>query len=153
MFGLTQNWTKTYLHTSQFYFSRNRSLVLNEFSNLTDISSQLGITGISANPFDYGLPQIGFTNFTGLSDSTPSLNRSQTYRYVDNLRWLKNKHTVSVGGEIRKMDINRNTDPAANGQFAFTGFMTSQLTATATPIPPPPTRLPPNPPRPSTASS
>jgi len=37
MIGLTQNWTKTFLHTSQFYFSRNRSLGLNEFSNLTDI--------------------------------------------------------------------------------------------------------------------
>jgi trimeric autotransporter adhesin len=134
MIGLTQNWTKTFMHTSQFYFSRNRSLGLNEFSNLTDIASQLGITGISSNPFDYGLPQIGFTNFTGLNDATPSLNRSQTYRYVDSVRWLKNKHTVSVGGEIRKMDINRNTDPAANGQFTFTGLMTSQLTATGTPV-------------------
>ena len=42
MLGLTQNWTKTFLHTSQLYFSRNRSLGLNEFSNLTDIGSQLG---------------------------------------------------------------------------------------------------------------
>ena len=34
MIGLTQNWTKTFMHTSQFYFSRNRSLGLNEFSNI-----------------------------------------------------------------------------------------------------------------------
>ncbi len=47
---------------------------------------------------------------------------------------MKDKHTVSVGGEIRKMDINRNTDPAANGQFAFTGLMTSQLTSTGAPV-------------------
>lgn len=134
MIGLTQNWTKTFMHTSQLYFSRNRSLGLNSFSNLTDIGAQLGLTGISTNPFDYGLPQISFTNFTGLSDPTPSLNRSQTWRYVDNLRWMKDKHTVSVGGEIRKMDINRDTDPAANGQFAFTGLMTSQLTSTGAPV-------------------
>jgi hypothetical protein len=134
MVGLTQNWTKSFLHTSQFYFSRNRSLGLNEFSNVTDIGAQLGLTGISTVPFGYGLPQIGFTNFSGLSDPTPSLNRSQTYRYVDGLRWLKSKHTVSVGGEIRKMDINRYTDPAPNGQFSFTGLMTSQLTSAGTPI-------------------
>ena len=91
MIGLTQNWTKTFLHTSQFYFSRNRSLGLNEFSNVTDISSQLGITGISPNPFDYGLPSINFTNFTGLSDPNFSLSRSQTYRYVDSLRWMKDE--------------------------------------------------------------
>ena len=29
MIGLTQNWTKTFMHTSQLYFSRNRSLGLN----------------------------------------------------------------------------------------------------------------------------
>jgi hypothetical protein len=135
MIGLTQNWTKTFLHTSQLYFSRNRSLGLNEFSNVNDISHQvLHLAGISTNPFGYGLPQIGFTNFTGISDPTPSLNRSQTWRYVDSLRWMKDKHTVSAGGEIRKMDINRNTDPAANGQFSFTGLMTSQLTAAGAPV-------------------
>ncbi|MBZ5644359.1 MAG: carboxypeptidase-like regulatory domain-containing protein [Acidobacteriia bacterium] len=134
MVGLTQNWTKTFLHTSQLYFSRNRSLGLNEFSNLTDVGAQLGLTGISTNPFDFGLPQIGFTNFTGLNDPNPSLNRSQTWRYVDSVRWMKDKHTVSAGGEIRKLDINRNTDPAANGQFAFTGLLTSQLTTAGTPV-------------------
>ena len=91
MIGLTQNWTKTFMHTSQLYFSRNRSLGLNEFSNVTDVSAQLGLTGISPNPFDYGLPSINFTNFTGLSDPNFSLARSQTYRYVDSLRWMKDE--------------------------------------------------------------
>jgi trimeric autotransporter adhesin len=132
--GLTQNWSKTFLHTSQLYYSRSRSLGLNEFSNLTDASAQLGLTGISSSPFDYGLPSIGFTNFTGLSNPNPSLNRSQTYRYVDTAKWMKTKHTITVGGEIRKMDINRDTDPAPNGQFSFTGLMSSQLTSTGTPV-------------------
>jgi len=134
MIGLTQNWTKTFMHTSQLYFSRNRSLGLNEFSNLTDISSQLGLTGTSPNPLDYGLPYISFTNFTGLSDPNFYLARSQTYRYVDSLRWMKTKHTITAGGEVRKLDINRDADPVPNGFFAFTGLMTSQLTATGTPV-------------------
>jgi hypothetical protein len=134
MIGLTQNYTKTFLHTSQLYFSRSRSLGLNEFSYLTPISTQLGIEGVSSSPFDYGLPSINFTNFTGLSEPNPSLNRSQTYRYVDSLRWLKSKHTVTVGGEVRKMDIDRDTDPAPNGQFSFTGLTTSQLTSAGTPV-------------------
>ena len=124
MIGLTQNWTKTFAHTSQFYFSRNRSLGLNEFSNGTDIGLALGLSGISSASIDYGLPSINFTNFTGLSDPNFSLNRNQTYRYVDSLRWMKAKHTIAAGGEIRKMDINRDSDPAPNGQFSFTGLMT-----------------------------
>ena len=134
MIGLTQNLSKTFLHNSQLYFSRNRSLGLNQFSYLTDISAQLGIAGVSTVPFDYGLPSINLTNFTGLSSPNPSLNRSQTYRYVDSVRWMKTKHTINVGGEIRKMDINRDTDPAPNGQFSFTGLMTSQLTSAGTPV-------------------
>jgi hypothetical protein len=134
MIGLTQNWTKTFMHTSQLYFSRNRSLGLNEFSDLADVSSQLGLTGTSPNPLDYGLPYISFTNFTGLSDPIFYLARSQTYRYVDSLRWMKTKHTVTAGGEVRKLDINRDADPVPNGYFAFTGLMTSQLTATGAPV-------------------
>ena len=134
MIGLTQNWTKTFTHTSQLYFSRNRSLGLNEFSDLTDIGAQLGLAGISTAPFDFGLPSIGFTNFTGLSDPNFYLARSQTYRYVDSFRWMEAKHTITAGGEVRKMDINRDTDPAPNGQFSFTGLMTSQLTAAGAPV-------------------
>lgn len=137
MLGLIQNYSRSFLHMSQFYFSRNRILGLNEFSNLTDISSQLGVTGVSSSPFDFGLPQINFTNLSGLNDPIPSRNRSQTYRYVDTVRWMKEKHTISVGGEIRKMDINRETDPTPNGQFSFTGLLTSQLTSSGAPVPSP----------------
>lgn len=133
MIGLTQNWTKSLVHTSQLFFSRQRTLGTNEFTNFTDIASQLGITGISSAPYDYGLPSITFTNFTGLNDPNFSLARSQTYRYVDNLRWIKETHTLAVGGEVRKMDINRDTDPAPNGQFSFTGGATSLLTSAGAP--------------------
>jgi trimeric autotransporter adhesin len=133
--GLTQNYSKTFMNTTQLYYSRSRALGLNSFSYLpTSVSETLGITGISTNPFDYGLPQINLTNFTGLSNPSPSLNRSQTYRLVDTVRLLKPKHTISIGGEFRRMDIDKDSDPAPNGQFAFTGLMTSQLTATGTPV-------------------
>jgi carboxypeptidase family protein len=134
MIGLTQNYTKTFVHTSQLYFSRNRNLGTNGFTDVTDVASQLGLTGISASPYDFGLPSIGFTNFTGINDPTFSLARSQTYRYVDSLRWMKDKHTVAVGGEVHRMDIDRDTDPSPNGAFSFTGLMTSQLTSAGTPV-------------------
>ena len=141
MLSLTQNWTKTFLHTSQLYFSRTRTLGTNEFTDIADVASTLGcpaspcgIQGISTNPEDFGLPSINLTNFTGLNDPNFSLARSQTYRYVDNFRWMKAKHTVTAGFEVRKMDINRDTDPLPNGSFAFTGLMTSQLTAAGTPV-------------------
>jgi len=120
-------------------------LGLNEFSYLNNVGATLGcpaqppattcgIQGISTQPFDYGLPYLNFTNFTGLNDPIFYLARSQTYRYVDSARWLKSKHTITVGGEIRKLDINRDTDPVPNGYYSFTGLMTSQLTPSGTPV-------------------
>lgn len=130
---LTQNWTKTFMHTSQLYFTRSRTLGTNLFTGVTDISSQLGLTGISPASYDYGLPSIGFTDFTGLTDPNFSLARSQTWRYVDSARWMKTKHTITIGGEVRKMNIDRDTDPAPNGQFSFTGAETSLLTSAGLP--------------------
>jgi hypothetical protein len=135
--GVTQNYSKTFMNTTQLYYSRSRTLGLNSFSNLaTDAAVTVGIPAdsISTSPFDFGLPQINLTNFTGLSNPNPSLNRSQTYRLVDTVRLLKPKHTISLGVEFRRMDIDKDSDPTPNGQFAFTGLLTSQLTATGAPI-------------------
>ena len=52
----------------QLNFNRQRTSTLNAFAFQTDIAAGLGITGVSTNPFDWGVPAIGFTNFGGLND-------------------------------------------------------------------------------------
>lgn len=144
--GLTQFYSKTFLNDSRVFFSRNRSASSNQFAaDGVDAAAQLGVTGVSTLPFDFGLPQISLTNFTGLSDPNPSLNRSQTYRFVDTARWMKTKHTVVVGVEVRKMDVNRMTDPASRGVFSFTGLLTSQLDSSGNVVQSPPGCGPANP--------
>jgi carboxypeptidase family protein len=138
MLGLTQNWTKTFLHDSRLYFSRNRSQTLNQFAFNTDIAGQLGINaangGVSTSPIDFGVPQLGFTNFSGVSDPVPSLARNQTFRYVDTFSILKSKHTIKTGFEIRKIDTNTRTDPTPRGSFTFDGSLTSLLDSTGKPV-------------------
>jgi hypothetical protein len=124
--GLTQNWTRTFLHDSRLYYSRNRSQTLNQFAFINDVAGQLGITGISTNPIDFGVPQLGFTNFSGVSDPVPSLNRNQTFRYVDAFSIMKSKHTVKTGFEIRRIETNVRTDPVPRGSFTFDGVLTGQ---------------------------
>ncbi len=129
--GLTQNWTKTFIHDSRLYYSRNRSQTLNQFAFNTDIAGQLGINssngGVSTNPIDYGVPQLGFTNFSGVNDRVPSLTRNQTFRYVDTFSILKSKHTMKSGFEIRRIQINQRTDPTPRGSFTFDGLLTAQI--------------------------
>ena len=108
-------------------FNRQRSSTLNAFAYQEDIAEQLGITGVSTNPFDWGVPGIGFTNFGGISDTLPSLARPQTLRTNDTLIWNHGKHNIHLGGELRRVQVNTETDPNSRGTFSFTGYSTSNF--------------------------
>ncbi len=65
----------------------------------------------------------------------PSLVRNQTLRLSDSWKWVHGKHTMTVGGEMRRIQLNSEANPVPRGSFNFTGVMTSQLTATGQPVP------------------
>jgi Carboxypeptidase regulatory-like domain len=115
-------------------FNRQRTSTLNPFAYQQDISGNLGIQGISQDPRDWGLPQVSFTNFTGLNDTIPSLVRNQTWRAMDMVIWSAGKHNLRLGGEVRRVQMNNLQDPDARGTFTFNGFTTSDLTAAGQPV-------------------
>ncbi len=135
MLGLTQNWTQRLIHDTRVFWSRSRSESLNRFAFLDDIGADLGITGISTDPINFGVPLVSLTNFTGANDPVPALRRNQTLRFLDNVSYARPKHTLRAGMEIRRMQLNLRTDPVPRGSFTFTGLMTSQLDASGRPVP------------------
>lgn len=116
-------------------FNRSRSETVNPFSFTQNIAGDLGILGVSQDPIDWGLPSIGFTNFTGLSDATPSLTRNQTLGASDFLIINHGKHNVRAGGGVSRIQVNTLTNPDAEGSFSFTGIATSGLSANGAPLP------------------
>ncbi len=124
MLGLTQNLTKRFIHDTRLFWSRNRIRTLNRFAFSDDIAARLGITGVSTDPMNFGVPQVALTNFTDLNDPVPALRRNQTLRFLDNISYSLPKHTLRVGGEIRRMQINTLSDPTPRGAFNFTGLFT-----------------------------
>ena len=132
--GLTQNLTRTLLNDTQLVFSRNRSQTLNNFANNVNVAGDLGITGVSTAPIDFGAPQLSFTNFTGVTDAIPALTRNQTYRFVDAVTYTHGKHTFQTGAEVRRIENNTFSDPTPEGQFTFNGLVTSQVNANGQPI-------------------
>ena len=115
-------------------FNRARTNVTNPFSFNQNIAGELGILGVSQDPMDWGLPSIGFTNFSGLSDATPSLTRNQTLRFSDSVIHSVGKHNFQFGGDISRIQLNSLTNPDAAGSFSFTGYSTSDFTTQGTPI-------------------
>ncbi len=122
--GLSHNWSPRLVEDLRLNWSRSRNELLSDNSFGANIAANLGITGVSPSPIDFGIPQISFTNFSGLNDPIPSLLRNQTLRLSDSVTWTHVKHTMTFGGEIRRIQLNTDSNPNPRGGFVFTGLAT-----------------------------
>ncbi len=115
-------------------YNHNHVSTTNLYSNTTDVAGPAGagITGISNNPFDFGLPGISFTSFGGLIDPTPRRELDQTYTISDTLNWNHGKHNWRFGGDYRRILQSFESARNAEGSFVFTGFATSQYASGST---------------------
>ncbi|HSZ62583.1 MAG TPA: TonB-dependent receptor [Terriglobales bacterium] len=116
-------------------FNRNRIRTQNLYAFNTNVTGNLGITGVSTNPFDWGLPNLSFTDIASLSDTTPSLARPQTYTFSDNVIWNHRKHTWRWGGDVRRVQVNTDTDSNPRGSFVFSGTNTARFDSSGNQIP------------------
>jgi len=112
---------------ARFDFNRSRARTENLYAFNQNVAGGLGITGISGNPFDWGLPNLSFTNFAGVQDTNPQLLRNQTFTWSDNMIWNHGKHTWRWGGDFRRIQFNPESSGNARGSFIFTGLNTSQI--------------------------
>jgi hypothetical protein len=110
------------INNARLDFNRSRTSTQNLYAFNQDITGNLGITGVSTNPFDWGLPNLSFTHFGSLSDTNPQLLRNQTLTFTDNLIYRHGKHTWRWGGDYRRIQLNTQTDSNARGTFTFTGL-------------------------------
>ncbi len=116
-------------------FNRSRTRTQNLYAFTNDITGALGITGVSQNPFDWGLPNLSFTDIASLQDTTPRLTRNQTYTFSDNVIWNHGKHSWRWGGDFRRVQVNSETDGNPRGSFVFNGVSTSQLDGSGNQVP------------------
>jgi trimeric autotransporter adhesin len=111
----------------RFDFNRSRTSTQNLYAFNNDVAGNLGINGISTNPFDWGLPNLSFMNFSSLQDTTPQLLRNQTYTFSDYMVWVHGKHNWRWGGDFRRVQLNTETVGNGRGSFVFSGINTSEV--------------------------
>ena len=76
-------------------FSRSVSLGTPFFAYGADIAADLGITGTARIPAAYGPPSLSFTNFSGLSDGSPTSSHNQTVTAGDTFTYVANANITS----------------------------------------------------------
>ncbi|NWG12477.1 MAG: TonB-dependent receptor [Acidobacteria bacterium] len=115
-------------------WNRVRTLTSNPFAFARDIAGELGITGVSRDPINYGIPTISFTNYGDLQVSNPSLTVNQTIAVGGGLNKIGSKHTFQFGGDAGWNQRKNHVDPNARGTFDFTGFATSDFDLQGRPL-------------------
>jgi len=124
----SHNFTTRIISNLTYRYSRNRNLSSPFFSGRENVEGELGITGVSGDPINWGPPGLSFTQgMASLSDGAASLSRNQTSGVGESLIWIHNLHNVTVGTDFRRQQINPLSDSNARGSFTFTGSTTSQI--------------------------
>ena len=114
------------MHNINVNFSRTESRAVSQYAYVQNVAGDAGITGVSTDPFDWGVPQLSFSTFTGVRDITPTQRvdkrLSLGYGWT---RPVRTKHTMHVGGDFRSDESDNETNPNARGAFVFTGLYSS----------------------------
>ena len=106
-------------------FNRNTTSIVPFFADGTNVAAALGIQGTSPNPLNYGPPALQFTNYTSLSDTTPTNSAVWSYGANDQFQYRKGKHNLSFGGGWTHFFNNTTTDSNGRGTFEFSGLSTA----------------------------
>ena len=118
---LIANWRVT--------LNRTRTESTNGFAYVNDVAGSLGITGISREAINYGIPTINFTNYGDLSLDAASLNRNQTFSISGGVNKIGTRHSIQIGGDVSWNQRNTRSDPNARGTFVFNGYATRGIDA------------------------
>jgi hypothetical protein len=91
----------------------------------TSINGQLGLPELSTNPRDWGLTLTSVNGFSAIGDdpTTPEHGTINTYQIADNATWVRGRHLVKFGLDLRLLQQNAYRDIESRGFFNFTGLL------------------------------
>lgn len=107
-------------------WNRSRSLASNYFNY--DPATQAGIlvgnTTLAAQRFYWGLPSVNLTDFSGLSDTSPTNTVNQTISFSDFVSWTHKRHNMRYGFDFHRIHLDSIGTGGDLGSFTFSGFAT-----------------------------
>src|SRR5262249_55917080 len=98
-----------------------------ELAGVRNVTKELGIPGImDLTPEAWGIPQISITGFSSFGDSTegPYTNTNHALEFNDNMSWIRGRHALKIGGNIRYDMYNQTGNQFPRGNFQFQNIAT-----------------------------
>ena len=82
----------------------------------------LGLRDIEQDIFFNGLPNFSIDLYTAVNKGRPGYSISDNLQFIDNLTWIKGRHTLKFGGDVRNLRARSDlgfTTGNNYGDFAF----------------------------------
>lgn len=122
--GVTEThlFTSTLVNELRFGYNRSKTFRVSEASGGANLAKEVGLKNTTENPFSFGIPNIGiggFDNFGSIPQSIGAIE--QVFQWTDNLSWVRGKHTVKAGADVRYNRYFQDTNFAGNPGFSFSG--------------------------------
>jgi hypothetical protein len=152
MGSYTRTFTPSLVNEARFGYSHffNSQGLLSAFTN--DVVDKIGIPGLSGgDPSTYGIPAMSFNNgpvngvggssgatatfgstpniYSGIGDlggDGPYVITDPTWQIVDNVSWVKGRHSLRLGFEYNRQTFNQLGNQFSRGQFS-SGPLTTGL--------------------------
>jgi hypothetical protein len=123
-------------HVNEFRFGYNRINAHRYQNNFNDnVSAQLDFPGVPFQPgtFNGGLPALTFGDGSapelGSSGFLPSIEKQNSYVLTDNFTWIKGRHSLKFGAEIRYEQFTIFQPSASRGTADFSAGFTDNPAA------------------------
>lgn len=131
LFGL--NWEHAFgtstINQARFAYSHQQFSDNSDTAYGPNLSAQLGFLNVPPVPGLYGIPQIGLSdNYNGIGAGSSGLGTSTkhtSFQWVDNLKLIRGKHTLTVGADIRRLREFEQDNYLGTGNISFNGEFTA----------------------------
>jgi hypothetical protein len=121
----------SWLSETRFSFLRLRVYDVPVSALGADVAAQLGVTGVSRDPFTFGLPYFLVNNYSTLTDdpAIPKVQRDNSWNFSEGVSFMRGRHMLKVGGQAVHFQLNYLKDQFQRGQFIYSGAFTQDLNA------------------------
>ena len=128
----TRTFSPTIVNEARFGYTRFFNSIGTYLAYNTDVVDSLGIPNFTGGPpVSWGIPNVTLANYSSIGDSTdgPYANNNNTLQFIDNLSWIKGKHTFRFGFEYGRQNFNQVGNQFSRGQFTFQPNATQSASA------------------------
>lgn len=118
-----------WIDETRLSFMRLRTFDVPQSAFGANVAAGLGVTGVSNDPFTYGLPYFLVNNYSTLTDDPeiPKVQRDNLWNFSNGVSWMRGAHTVKFGVQAVHFQLNYLKDQFQRGEFIYTGAFTQDL--------------------------